>query len=340
MGRSPSQRRGLLAWIAFAACSLPAGRAHAEEAPRVRWVYEAPRECPSSAELEQTLRARVAATALESDPRTFVIQIAQTNGAFVGRLAFSDDAGERVVEERSCADVVEALVVFTAIALDPSRRPAETPEAPPAPDLPPHEPPPSSPSPPPVPLRESPMPPVRGRLPATMGFGAGAGVTSGPVPALAPVFTLGVGLHQPFSPEQGIALRLGVKATRGEKDVSTGRLDASLVAGQIEAAPTFTWRSLSFSGGPALTLGALSAVGQGISATRRTNAFWADVGVVLRGGVRTGGLRFEVYAAGGAALTPRSYLVQRPAGEREVHATPPLFVTIGSEIVIELGRHL
>ena len=354
MGRAPSRGHALLASIACAASLCGTGRTRAGEPPPTRWVYEAPHACPSPAELERALRARIPVTALERDRRTFVIQIAQRNGSFVGRLTFSDDVGERVVEERTCEAVVEALVVFTAIALDPSHMPAEArddlaapPPAPdpPAPEAPAPEPPApeprrSPPSPPPTRRAESPNERSRGRLPAMLGFGAGAGVTSGPVPGLAPVFTLGIGLHQPFSAERGIAVRVGMKAAHGEKEVSTGRLDAYLVAGQLDVAPTFTWRSLSIAAGPALTLGALSATGQDISAARHSNAFWADVGARLRAGVRAGALRFEAYADGAAALTPRTYMVRRPVGEREVHATPPLLVTVGGELVIELGQGL
>ena len=317
------------------------GRARAEDVGRSPWVYAAPAECPSPAELERALRARVAQTALERDPRTFVIEISKKDGAFLGRLTFSDDVGERVVEERTCAEVVEALVVFTAIALDPSRSSTEPNDRPAASLPPPPAPPVVTEQPPPVRRPELRTQPARQRrLPAMLGFSAGAGVTSGPVPGLAPVFTIGVGLHQPFSAERGIAARIGVMATRGEKEVSTGRLDAHLVAGHVEVAPTIAWRAFSFSGGPAFTIGALSATGQGISAARQTNALWADVGAVLRAGLRAGVLRFEPYVIGAAALTPRTYMVQRPVGEREVHATPAFLVTTGAELVIELGRGL
>ena len=313
-----------------------AGPAHGEEQPHARWVYEAPRGCPPPAEIDRALRARVPASALESDPRTFVIQIEEHDGSFVGRLTFSNDVGERVVEERTCDEVVEALVVFTTIALDPSRSPVQTERV--AAALPPPS------QPPPVassstgPRPEAPKLPPRGRLPATLDFGAGLGITSGPVPAPAPVFTLGATVRQPFSAERGVALRLGAKATGGEKEVSSGRLDAHLVAGQVEVAPTITWRSLSFSGGPGFTLGVLSATGQDISAARQSSALWADVGAVLRAGVGVGGIRFEGYVSGAAALTPRTYLLQRPFGERQVHATSPFLVAVGGEIALEQGR--
>lgn len=317
-----------------------AGPAHGEEQPRARWVYEAPPGCPSQAEIDRALRTRVPASALESDPRTFVIRIDEHDGSFVGRLTFSNDVGERVVEERTCEEVVDALVVFTTIALDPSRSPVQTGDAAAASPSPSPPPPVAPSSTGPLRSRPAPKPPPRRRLPATLGFAAGAGITSGPVPAPAPVFTLGATVRQPFSAERGVMLRLGAKATRGEKDVSSGRLDAYLVAGQLEVAPTITWRSLSFSGGPGVTLGVLSATGQDISAARQSSAFWADVGAVLRAGVSVGGLRFEGYASGAAALTPRTYMLQRPLGEREVHATSPFLVAVGGEIAIELGRGL
>jgi hypothetical protein len=154
------------------------------------------------------------------------------------------------------------------------------------------------------------------------------------------VLTIAAALHQPFTPDRGVAVRLGVKAARGAKLVSSGRLDAYLVAGHAELTPTITWRSLTFAGGPALTLGALSATGQDIAAAQRSNALWADVGAVLRAALSVAAVRFEAYAAGAAALTPRTYMLRRPVGERSVHETPPFLVTIGAEVVIELGHGL
>lgn len=337
-GRASIWRRRALGSAIGALVSLGGLPAAAQEMPRPRWVYTAPAGCPSSSELEAALRARIPAASLEGDPRTFVIEVSRSGGLFEGRLAFSDDEGERVVQEPTCEAVVQALVLFTAIAFDPSVSPRvqAPPPAPPAP-----VPAPPAPAAPRAVRRTDAVPPApRRRPPATLAFGAGGGVTNGPVPGLAPVFTASAVLHQPLSAERGLAVRAGAKVTQGESEVSSGRLEANLVAGYIELTPTVAWRSLSIAGGPALAMGSLTGTGQDIAAARTTNAFWADVGGVLRGAVRTGGIGFEAYAVGAVALTPRTYMLQRPIGERAVHTTPPFLVTIGAEIVFELGRGL
>jgi hypothetical protein len=298
-----------------------------------RWVYSAPAGCPTSSEVDDALRERIPATAVGTDPRTFVIEVRRTGSSFEGRLTFSDDVGERVVQEPTCTAVVQALIVFTAVALDPSGAP-ESPE--PQRVEPPATPPRTTRSPAAEPEKATPT----ARRPARLGFGAGAGVTSGPVPAPSPLFAVNASIHQPFGNDRGLGARLGVKATSGEKDVSRGRLDTYLVAAHAEVGSTIDWRSLTFGLGPALTVGALSATGQDLDAARKSTALWVDIGAILRAGVRTGGLRFEVYGAMAAALTPRTYMLQRPVGERVVHETPPFLLTIGGEIVIELGRGL
>lgn len=336
--RASTRRRRVLGVAICALVSLGGVPAAAQVTPKPRWVYTAPAGCPSAGELEAALRARIPAASLEGDPRTFVIEVSRRGGLFEGSLTFSDDEGERVVQEPTCEAVVQALVLFTAIAFDPSMAPrADAPAtAPPDPVVAP----PAQAPPPPVRRTEAAPHPPRGRLPATLGFGAGGGVTNGPVPGLAPVFTVSAMVHQPLTPERGIAVRAGAKATRGEREISTGRLEANLVAGHVELTPTIAWRSLSLAGGAALAMGSLTATGQDITAARTTNAFWADVGGVLRSAVRTGGMRFEAYAVGAAPLTPRTYMLQRPIGERAVHSTPPFLVTIGAEIVFELGQGL
>ncbi|MBX3198709.1 MAG: hypothetical protein KF894_11285 [Labilithrix sp.] len=330
---APTRRLALT--VALGALALPAGAARAGEAPPERWTYDAPPGCPPHAEVDAKLRARVPADALERDPRRFIITVSRDAGAFVGRLTVSDDESERVVQEESCEAAVEALVVFTAIALDPRSAAspreddatAEAPAEPPPPVAPSH-----------ARERSPAVAPPRARQPATVRFAAGAGIANGPVPGPAPVFLVAGELHQPFTASRGLAMRLGAHASYGDRDTRPGTLDARLVAGHAELTPTVSWRSLSLSGGPALTLGELSARGRGFTEARQTSAFWADVGAVARAAIDVGILRFEAHASGALALTPRTYALERSVGERTLHDTPPVILTFGAALAVELGR--
>jgi hypothetical protein len=337
-GVGSARGRCVLAVLASALSSLHAGSARGDDEARARWVYDAPPECPSSKEVDLALRARVAASTLESDPRNVVITISREGEWFVGRLTFVGEVGERVVRERTCPEAVGALVLFTAIALDPASSSGSDASPVTAPST-------VAPSPPAPALVHPPRPELVGptvtsgrRRPATIGLAAGAAVASGPVPGPAQVFSIAGTLQQPFTETLGAGVRLGASASHGDKAVGSGRLEALLLAGTAELTPTIAWRSFRFAGGPVLTLGRLSATGKDVLAAQQTAALWVDVGVVARAGVGFGILRFELYSIGAAPLTPRTYLLVRPDGERAVHSTPPLVLTVGGGVVVELGR--
>jgi hypothetical protein len=158
-------RRRDLTCVAFALALLTPRRSSAE--PReVALTYEAPVSCPSRAELQARVEAltRLAVFAEGPGAQRFEIHVDRRGKGFGGALR--TDAGTRTVEAERCDDVVSALALVTAIAIDPraltasasaptpasafplssasapapESAPAPTPESAPAPALPPIEP--------------------------------------------------------------------------------------------------------------------------------------------------------------------------------------------------------
>lgn len=141
--------------LALAWCTSPALADEAGTEP-LTLRYEAPAMCPDSAAFFEQVRARTTRVRAPKDgesARTLVVRIAPVGRGFVGHLHF-EDAGTttspRVFEMSSCAEVIEALGLSAALAVDPSASTAPA-DSLPASLPPPSPPPPSSPPPPPPP---------------------------------------------------------------------------------------------------------------------------------------------------------------------------------------------
>lgn len=93
-------------------------------AERIRTVYTAPPACPSEAVFAGELRQRTRRpwiAAGRSSERTFRIAITSSEGMFRGRLVTETPGGSNRSDEIAddkCADVVSALAVKTALAID------------------------------------------------------------------------------------------------------------------------------------------------------------------------------------------------------------------------------
>ncbi|AKU95250.1 hypothetical protein AKJ09_01914 [Labilithrix luteola] len=171
---------GLVAIALSLALALTATTTRADEPETVALAYRVPKGCPdekafTSAVASRTPKARFAKEVPHG--RRFVVDVRRTGAGFAGRLVV-EESGERATREVTsgrCEDLVEAFVLFTAIAIDPSAS-----LVPPAP-----EPPPPAEEPVP-PLEESPpiaaLPPPRERR-----------APSRPPPAPKPVWHLTVG---------------------------------------------------------------------------------------------------------------------------------------------------
>lgn len=197
---SPLRLVGLFA-IALLLCA-PA--AQAEEAREtVALAYRVPQGCPDESAFVSAVRSRTPKAVFAkaaTNGRRFVVDVRRTATGFAGRLIV-EERGQRAPREVTsarCEDLVEAFVLFTAIAIDPSASlVAPAPAPPPEPE----EPAPSDVeepvSPPPAPRRER-RPPSRPRptpkpvwhLSAGSGAYVATGIANGGMLSVYPVVDL------------------------------------------------------------------------------------------------------------------------------------------------------
>ena len=128
----------------------------------LRLEYEVPSTCASAAAFASQVRARTALARFEDDAGAHPVHVSVTllGNAYAGHLALVGRSGrirERDVRGRDCAEVLNALALVTALAVDPNAllapaSPASTPRATPA------APPPPAPVPPDFPLPILPEP--------------------------------------------------------------------------------------------------------------------------------------------------------------------------------------
>lgn len=137
------RHRSFVSALAFAAVFAPSGARAEPELPRIE--YDAPSSCPGQSRFVDLVWQRVRAWPKRAEQQPLVAHVrveTETSGdagaeVFVGRLTLEDPSsgaslGEREIHEGSCEEVVLALALFLAVALESET--AETgvsPEAPP-----------------------------------------------------------------------------------------------------------------------------------------------------------------------------------------------------------------
>lgn len=124
MSRCCSRRGASAAVLGVCVALWGRGATAGEPSPVLDLVYEAPPECPSRAELEEELRARVPASWLtRSDARRFEVHIVrEEEGRYAGRLdvrGASREPNVREIRAATCRAVSTSIAVFLALALDP-----------------------------------------------------------------------------------------------------------------------------------------------------------------------------------------------------------------------------
>jgi hypothetical protein len=123
--------RASMAGLVCALMLAGSARAHADAPARL--IYGAPAACPDAAAFAAAVHERAPRALLDEDaPRTFTIAIAASAAGFTGALTASDASEPRVLAAARCDDLVAALALITALAIDPSAL-ADPPPAPPAP---------------------------------------------------------------------------------------------------------------------------------------------------------------------------------------------------------------
>ena len=140
------ERHAVAVAAAWLALSLGARSTWAALSEPIRVRFEAPEGCPDEAAFLDQVRARTAkarVAAAGEKARTFSVRLTQEGRSIRGRLAIEESAdptGLREVTGERCAEVVSALALITALAVDPqalTAAPARLPAPPPAPPAPP-----------------------------------------------------------------------------------------------------------------------------------------------------------------------------------------------------------
>jgi hypothetical protein len=312
----------------------------------------APGNCPTEADFEAGVRARTAFARFADEPNAQAVHVIvrPTGAKYAGHLSIvsrSGRASERDVQDALCSNVVDALALVTALAVDPNATlllpaaaspppagPAEPPLDAPPPDspaiAPPPPPPPAATIPPPAARPTSP-PLAKPRSPSSAPrWGAGAGATFVTIAGIAPDPLVGGGAYgeiESRSPGSvAPSVRITVFATEnGVLDTRTLVFD--LLAARADLCP---WRigsrTVSIRPCVAVDVGALYADGTKVNVTdpKSHTIAWFDAAALLRGRWAPGHGPFFIELEGGI-LVP----VTRPSfyygGADGIHQVDPLW---------------
>ena len=294
--------------------------------PPLRVDYAAPGNCPTQSDFEDRIRARTSLAHFEDakDAQEVHVVVQPTGFTYAGHLSLAGHNGaisQRDVEDTLCSDVVDALALVTALAIDPNAllsvaHPAssvshlaiqpspDVPLPPPIPPMPPTAPPPTlaAPSTPASrPTSQPNAPEAPGATASTWGGAAGAGFLV--MAGLAPGALVGGRAFGDLESKSLGALapsvRLGlIAAENGAFTTPVARF--LLLTTRVDACP---WRigSRELSVRPCLSggLGALRATGIDVAHPTTRVDVWADVGALARGRWYPIGGRFFVELEGG-----------------------------------------
>ncbi len=251
--------------VGVASVVVAAPRAMADPEAPVRLTYAAPASCPDAATFEAAVRQRAPrATITATAPRVFAIAITTGDAGFTGTLSTGDAGATRALAASRCDDLIAALALVTALAIDPSVALG-------APDPPAPAPPPPAP-PPPVP--PPPVPPPAPR-PRWSGWGAATlaiahGVAPDPLPTAGLEARLArVGLGH---------VALGAAAGRQTVTTAAGRATFTWVIARASGCWTAIDRAIALDACGHAEVGALGARGLDIVRAREVTRTWLAVG--------------------------------------------------------------
>lgn len=297
---------------------LAAGRELcAQEAVRIE--YSAPDDCPSAEEFSARVKQRVS-RARFAEPgelaRTFRVRVASRADKSVARVEFVDADGEkasRTIAAPTCDEVVNAIALATALAMD-ARAGEDEPEA--APLAAQEE---TAPAPPPpravAPARQ---PREHG---ARWDAGAGVDVASG----FAPSLSAGLHVFSELTPSFWSVRWTALHADSGKVAVEGGRTRFRFWGGRAEGCPlSWAWEPLRLAPCAGLEAGALHGEGLpggGIARPKETTELWL-AGLVV-GRVQLALDDFLLLEAQGDLrfpLTRHEFRLDTP--ERTIHDVP------------------
>ena len=258
----------------------------------VRFDYRAPAGCPDADVFarrvaERTARGRPAEHGELS--RTFVVSVTLDEEGAGARVEFTDTRGThvtRAVRGETCDEVVSAIALVTALAIDAGT--SDESEAMPA----------IAPAPSPAAsVQPAPAPPAPGRkrafpAPEPDVVVGSVGVETNVTTWLGPAPTLGVGLFGEIGAYAGASARFTLLATSAstlvplEETSRYRRGDFRALVARVEGCPVAALLGAGFRVVPCLAvgIGALEGAGQQqtVSPARSKTIFWADAVASLR----------------------------------------------------------
>ena len=268
--------------------------------------------------------------------RKFGIHVARAGAAVRGELTIDDRGAKttRSVLGTTCDEVISALALATALAVDPdalggdsSTEPAPPPEPPPEPPKPPAPPPPQPKPPAPVkPRQAAVLPKGARRYVLDVSVGGRVGDALAPFGKLEALLELGTTYFAPLDLHVGIAYGPPQRNSQAEFVDVLGWFGTGYRFLDLE--PISVW------GQAAVELGQVQAVGRGIEPTRRVEKLWTAVDVGLS--VRVdgpGALFFQGNASGRAPLSLQRYVVLENSGKlRVLHQVEQLGYLLGLSV--------
>jgi hypothetical protein len=328
-------------FLAIAATALAAAEARGEPPP-IRVDYQAHEGCPAADGFLDEIRWRTRLARLaEPDEEALLVQARVTRRGAVssGRLSLGEGKA-RTIEDPSCDEVVSALALITALAIDPRASTGPRPPVPapaPAPAAPLPAPPPDPPlraaAPPPPEIVPAPLPvipPPSAAPPAPRRWMVGARASAAFSVTPRPLLGGGVFVERA---EGGASLRLAIElAATGELDAGPGGASFLRGAGRIEGC-AFTVRPASWLRlVPCVGAEGGALRGQGIlrgslTHVEQTTVPWAGLGFVPRLGIDVGIVVVEAQGGPVFPLVRRTFVFDGP--DYLIHAVAPVTWTTG-----------
>jgi hypothetical protein len=317
-----------------------AAPALADIAP-ARIVYDAPAECPGLEAFLEAVRAQTpnARAPGEGEPaRTLAVHVDGEEGQLHGRLRIDELDGRSSIREvsgKTCEEVVSALALVTALAIDAG--PDASVEAPPAPPAPAPRP---APAPPPVTLarRDKPAKAAPVTSPTRWEFGVQAGAFGAVAPNVAWGGLVFLDMSEWNRPGFAYSFRAALTIAQSPTFVSGG--------GEV----SFQWTAVRLSGCPlallvgpitarpcvGLDAGSLLGRGTALPAPLQATRAWVATTVEGRAALLVAG-GFVIEAGGGLTmpLIRDTFVFQSPT--RIIHEVPPVggFGTAGVGVTFQ-----
>ena len=314
--------------VALSVLSVLGLPAASEDATPIRVELDAPADCATAEGFYEAVRARTerARTVKEGETGVrVVVRLTRVGARAHGELRVIGEHGEsdtRRVDGASCTEVVAALSLTVALAVDPTARlgPLEAPrEKPPAPVCPKCEPPPPPPPPPPP---APPPPELEVRLGAHL---LGMGQVS---PYMSFGGDLAVRVIAPWAAAS--SLGLGIAYVRNDVFAGTHEAAVGSTLFQLTGCPKRFGARDTFTFEPCLVGmgGWLHAEGRGLDTTTQvTRSYFAAGALFIGSAPLSSHWQFEVQAGFVFPLIKRHFTVSEPP--RNVGETPDVSGVVG-----------